>query len=129
MINDPIADMLTRIRNAIQQKHRFVDVNRSKLILTLLSVLKETGFICNYVENPEERQIRVFLKYKENRESLINGLKRESTPGRRYYVNWKRIPIVRRGIGTAIVSTSKGVLSGTEARKQKIGGELICTVW
>jgi small subunit ribosomal protein S8 len=129
MLNDPIADMLTRMRNANLQKHRYVDVRKSKMIQAILSVLKEEGFVKEFQMLEEEPMIRVYLKFDEDREPLLKGMKRVSTPGRRIYVKWPEVPLIRRGIGIAIVSTSKGIKSGFDARKEKVGGELICTVW
>lgn len=129
MLTDPIADMLTRIRNAMQRKHRFVDINSSRLNSAILNVLKEEGFIQDSIVNKELRKTRVFLKYDSNRESLINGLKRVSSPGRRVYVKAEDVPILRGGLGATVVSTSRGVMSGRKARREKVGGELICSVW
>ncbi len=129
MLNDPIADMLTRMRNANLQKHRYVDVRKSMMIKSILSVMKEAGFIKEFQDLTEEPMIRVYLKFDEGREPLIKGMRRVSSPGRRVYVKWLEVPVIRRGIGMAIVSTSKGVKNGFDARKEKVGGELICTVW
>ncbi len=129
MLNDPIADMLTRVRNAAQQKHRYVDVRLSKMIIFILKVLEEEGFINGHVINDEKRIVRVYLKYDKGRESLIQGLKRISKPGKRMYVKWSDVPIIRRGLGLSVVSTSKGIMNGTEARKQHMGGELLCSIW
>jgi len=129
MLNDPIADMLTRVRNAIQQRHKYVDVTLSRMIVTILAVLKEGGFVKATVLNEEKRLVRVYLSYDTDRESAIQGLKRVSKPGRRIYVGWPDVPVIRRGLGLSIVSTSKGVMSGARARKEKIGGELICCIW
>lgn len=129
MINDPIADMLTRIRNAALQKHRYVNVRTSKLITSLLSVMKETGFILDFEHNESERETRVFLRYHLNKFSLIKGLKRISSPGRRIYIGWEDVPVVQNGLGLALVSTSKGIMSGQKARNQKVGGEFMCTIW
>lgn len=129
MLNDPIADMLTRIRNATQQKHRYVDIRKSKMATAILAVLKEAGFIADFVANDEERLIRVFLRYGENRTCMISGLTRISKPGRRIYVGWPDVPVIQKGIGLSIISTSKGIMSGRRARNEKIGGELICTIW
>ncbi len=129
MLNDPIADMLTRIRNAIQQRHKYVDVSLSRMIVTILAVLKEGGFVKATSVNQDKRLVRVYLSYDSERESAIQGLKRVSKPGRRMYVGWPDVPVIRRGLGLSIVSTSKGVMSGTRARKEKIGGELICCIW
>ncbi len=129
MLNDPVADMLTRIRNAVQQKHRYVDISLSKHNIAILGVLKEAGFIEHFTAHREERVIRVMLKYTELRESIIQGLRRLSSPGKRTYVGWLDVPIVQRGLGISVVSTSKGVMNGQHARHHKLGGELICTVW
>ena len=129
MLNDPIADMLTRIRNASLRKHRYVDVRSSKLIESILSVMKEFGFIQDIVVNQETKEIRVFLRYHMNRHALIRGLKRVSSPGRRAYVGWEEIPVIQNGLGLAVVSTSKGVMSGQKAKEAKLGGEFMCTVW
>ena len=95
MINDPIADMLTRIRNAALQKHRYVNVRTSKLITALLSVMKETGFVLDFANDENGRETRVFLRYHLNKFSLIQGLKRISSPGRRIYVGWQDVPVVQ----------------------------------
>ena len=129
MLNDPIADMLTRMRNANLQKHRYVDVRKSKMIEAILLVLQESGFIKEFQLVPEEGMIRVYLKFDEERAPIIKGLQRVSSPGRRVYVKSLDVPIVRRGIGMVVVSTSKGIMSGFQARKEKVGGELICTIW
>ena len=129
MINDPIADMLTRIRNAALQKHRYVDVRASKLITSLLSVMKESGFVLDFAKNENGREIRVFLRYHLNKFSLIQGLKRVSSPGRRIYIGWEDVPVVQNGLGLALVSTSKGIMSGQKARNEKVGGEFMCTIW
>lgn len=129
MLNDPIADMLTRIRNAALQKHRYVDVRSSKLITSLLSVMKECGFVHEFVFNEEERETRVFLRYHLNKHSLIKGLKRVSSPGRRIYVGWQDVPVIQNGLGLALISTSQGVMSGQKAKDKKVGGEFMCTIW
>lgn len=129
MINDPIADMLTRIRNAALQKHRYVNVRTSKLITALLSVMKETGFVLDFVNDENGRETRVFLRYHLNKFSLIQGLKRVSSPGRRIYVGWQDVPVVQNGLGLALVSTSKGIMSGQKAKNEKVGGEFMCTIW
>jgi small subunit ribosomal protein S8 len=129
MIHDPIADMLTRIRNAIAREHRFVHVVYSKINLNILKVLEEAGFIERLLVNAEGRLIRVYLKYAADRSPVINEIKRVSSPGRRRYVGAENLPIIRRGLGKTVVSTSKGVMCADKARKEKIGGELICSVW
>lgn len=129
MLNDTIADMLTRIRNAIKMKHRYVDVFASKMNIAILAVIKESGFVANYLVNDELKMIRIYLKYDRERDSLITDLKRISSPGRRVYVKWAEVPVIRRGLGLSIVSTSRGVMSGAKARKEKVGGELVCCLW
>lgn len=129
MIHDPIADMLTRMRNAIARKHRFVHVLYSKVNINILNVLVEAGFIERILINNEQRLIRVYLKYTSDRRPMITKLKRESSPGRRRYVGATDVPVIRMGLGTAIISTSKGIMSSKNARKENVGGELVCSVW
>ncbi len=128
-LSDPIADLLTRIRNAAQAKHRYVDVNLSKMKRSIVEIMKEAGFVESFLVNEEQRKMRVFLRYNKKRESVIHDLKRESKPGIRKYVGCDEIPNIMLGLGLSIVSTPKGVLSGLEAKKAKVGGELICTIW
>jgi len=125
---DTIADLLTRIRNGKDAKHKYVDVNLSKLNQAIVGVMKSKGFIANYLINEKKRQMRVFLKYRA-RESLIHGLKRMSKPGLRSYVKYQNIPRVFSGLGIAILSTPSGVIDGGQARTLKVGGELLCIVW
>ncbi len=129
--SDPIADMLTRIRNAIQAGHRRVTVKRSKVCLGIAEVLKREGYIEDYdsIDDTNQGIIRIHLKYGERGERVIQNLRRESKPGRRVYCGVEEIPRVLDGLGIAIVSTSRGVLSDREARRQNVGGELLCTVW
>jgi small subunit ribosomal protein S8 len=128
---DPIADMLTRIRNASSARHEKVLVPASRLKLRIAEVLKEEGFIKDYVRHEDGVQgaITILLKYTPERDPAITDIKRVSRPGLRRYVPTDEIPRVLNGMGIAILSTSKGVLVDREARKQKVGGELICTVW
>ncbi len=128
---DPIADMLTRIRNASSARHEKVIVPRSRLKIRIAEVLKEEGFIKDFVvhEDPPQGAITILLKYSADREPAISDIKRISKPGLRRYVPTDAIPRILNGMGIAILSTSKGVLVDREARKQKVGGELICTVW
>ena len=128
-IHDPISDLLTRIRNAKMAEHRFVDLNLSKMILNIVKVLKEQGFIENYLVDDQKRKIRVFFKFAGKREPTIQGLKRVSTPGLKRYVGYKDIPRVLSGMGIAILSTPQGIIEGEAARKLKVGGELLCVVW
>jgi small subunit ribosomal protein S8 len=130
-LTDPIADMLTRIRNASSARHEKCVVPRSRLKIRIAEVLKEEGFIKDYVVHEEGPQgaITILLKYSADREPAISDIKRVSKPGLRRYVPTDSIPRILNGMGIAILSTSKGVLVDREARKQKVGGELICTVW
>lgn len=131
-LSDPIADFLTRIRNAIKAEHRYVDVSWSKVKQNIAEILKNQGFVENYLVQRDENQrgtMRVFLKYAEGRQPVIQGLKRVSKPGLRQYVGYEQIPSFRGGMGLSIVSTSQGVMAGIEAKKRKIGGELLCLVW
>lgn len=132
-MTDPIADMLTRIRNGIQAHHERVEMPNSKLKVEVARILKYYGFISNYkVVNEEGRPqatLRVYLKYSDNGEPVIHGIERISRPGRRVYRGKEDIPQVLGGLGLAIVSTSKGVLSGSEAARTGIGGEVLCQVW
>jgi small subunit ribosomal protein S8 len=128
---DPIGDMLTRIRNASSARHEKVLVPRSRLKIRIAEVLKEEGFIKDFLVHHDGPQgaITILLKYSADREPAISDIKRVSRPGLRRYVPTDSIPRVLNGMGIAILSTSKGVLADREARKQKVGGELICTVW
>ncbi len=130
-ISDPIADMLTRIRNALMAKHDFVLVPASRMKLSIARILKEDGFISNYevLRSKPHRAIKIHLKYGEKNQPVITGLERSSRPGLRVYVNSKEIPRVYGGLGIAIVSTSKGVVTGQQAWRQGLGGELLCFVW
>jgi small subunit ribosomal protein S8 len=128
---DPVGDMLTRIRNASSARHEKCLVPRSRLKIRIAEVLKEEGFIKDYLvhEDGPQGAITILLKYSADREPAISDIKRVSKPGLRRYVPTDSIPRVLNGMGIAILSTSKGVLVDREARKQKVGGELICTVW
>jgi small subunit ribosomal protein S8 len=128
-LHDPISDLLTRIRNGKLARHRFVDLNLSRTMLSIVKVLKEQGMVESFLVNDEQRKMRVFLKYSDKRESVIHGLKRVSSPGLRRYVGYKRIPKVLSGMGIAILSTPKGIIDGETARKLQVGGELLCLVW
>jgi len=130
-ISDPIADMLTRIRNAIMAKHDFVLVPASRMKLSIARILKEEGFISDYevLRSKPHRAIKIYLKYSDKNEPVISGLERASKPGLRLYVAKKEIPRVYGGLGIAIVSTPKGVMTGQQAWRQRIGGELLCYVW
>lgn len=130
-MTDPIADMLTRIRNANMRAKESVDVPRSNAKCEMARVLKAEGFIKDYKEIEDNRQgvIRVYLKYGNQKERVIRQLKRESKPGRRLYMGVDDLGKVMGGVGVAIVSTPKGIMSDRECRKAKVGGEIICTVW
>lgn len=130
-VTDPIADMLTRIRNAIMVFHEKVDIPHSKEKEAILKILKEEGYILNYKEivNGNKKNLRVYLKYGEKREKVIRGLKRISKPGRRVYSNVVDIPKVLGGLGLAVISTSRGIITDRQARKENIGGEILCYVW
>jgi small subunit ribosomal protein S8 len=134
MMTDPIADMLTRIRNALQAGHTSVVFPSSNLKLSIVRILKDEGFIRNYDVIPERPQprIRVWLKYvgeRKSRKSVITGLKRVSKPGRRIYAGKDEIPWVLSGVGISVLSTSKGIVTGRQARELGVGGEVICYVW
>ena len=131
-MTDPIADMLTRIRNACTSKHRRVDMPTSKMKVEIARILKEANFINDFrtLETEEGRQVlRVVLKYAQGGQSVIRDLKRVSTPGLRKYVGVTEIPRVRNGLGMAILSTSKGLMSDREARQANVGGELVAVVY
>lgn len=130
-VSDPVADMLTKIRNAGTAKHEKVDIPTSKLKLEIVKILKTEGYIKNFKKINQDGQntIRVFLKYDEGSIPVIHGIEKVSTPGRRVYSGYKTIPRVYNGYGTLILSTSIGVTTGKKAVEKKIGGEIICTVW
>ena len=131
-MSDPIADMLTRIRNANTAKHDTVDVPASKMKLAIANILVDEGYIAKYdlVEDGAFKTIHITLKYgADKNEKVISGLKRISTPGLRVYANTEDIPKVLGGLGTAIISTNKGVVTDKEARKLGVGGEVLCFVW
>ena len=132
MTNDPIADMLTRIRNANTAKHDTVDVPASKIKLAIADILVEEGYIAKYdiVEDGNFKTIRITLKYGvDKNEKVISGLKRISKPGLRVYASSEELPRVLGGLGTAIISTNQGVITDKEPRKLQIGGEVLCFVW
>jgi small subunit ribosomal protein S8 len=131
-VSDPIADFLTRIRNATKAQHRYVDITWSKIKQHLAEILKSQGFIENYLVRMDEGQrgtIRLFLKYANGRRPVIQGIRRISKPGLRKYVGHEDIPHFYGKMGLSIVSTSQGVMAGDEANKRGIGGELLCLVW
>lgn len=129
-VTDTVADLLTRIRNAKDAKHKYADVSFSKMNTSIIEVMKEKGYVKNYLVSEKKHQIRVFLNYsKGTRDSVIHGLKRVSKPSVRSYVGYKDIPRVFSGLGIAILSTPSGILEGEKAREMKTGGELLCLVW
>ncbi len=130
-VSDPIADMLTRTRNAIIARHDFVPVPSSRMKLAIAKILKEEGFITDYevLRGKPHRTIKLHLKYDDKNQPFISGLKRVSKPGLRVYVGQKEIPRVYGGLGVAIVSTAKGVMTGQKAWRSGVGGELLCYVW
>jgi small subunit ribosomal protein S8 len=133
MITDPISDMLTRMRNAIGARHTKVDVPASRLKIEVARILKEEGYITNYSiktsEGSHARTLRIFLRYGPKGESVISQLKRVSRPSLRVYVGSDEVPKVLGGLGVNILSTSQGVMTGKNARKAKVGGELLCSVY
>ncbi len=131
MTTDPIADLLTRIRNASRAKHPRVDLPSSKLKVEVARILKEEGYLANFkvVEEKGKKTLRVFLRYTPERRSVITDLKRISRPGSRRYVGKADIRQVVGGLGISIVSTPRGLMTGQTARKEGIGGELLCEVW
>lgn len=130
MTVDPISDMLTSIRNGVKARLVSVATPASKIKTEIARVLKESGYIADYsTTDAFPRSLEITLKYTDKAESAIRGIKRESKPGLRRYVGVQGIPAVLGGMGLAVISTSKGVMSGAEAKKCKLGGELVCTVW
>ncbi len=131
MNTDPIADMLTRIRNALVPRHDFVDVPSSKLKLSLAETLKREGYIRDYetLQEGVRRTVRIHLAYTDSRKPVITGIQRVSKPGLRVHVQKREVPRVYGGLGVAIISTSNGLLTGSEARRRGLGGEVICYVW
>ena len=130
-ISDPIADMLTRIRNAIMARHDSVLIPASRMKLSIARILKDEGFINDYevLRSKPHRVIKIYLKYSDKNQPVLSGLERVSKPGLRVYFQQKEIPRVYGGLGIAIVSTPKGVMTGQQAWRQEVGGELLCYVW
>ena len=130
-VSDPIADFLTCVRNGIRAKHRKVDVSASKVKTEIAKVLLRERFINNFkvIEDTKQGVLRVYLKYSGDDGSVITGIRRVSTPGRRVYVRKEGVPRVMGGLGTSIVSTSRGMMTDREAREAGLGGELVCQVW
>ncbi|MBI1845740.1 MAG: 30S ribosomal protein S8 [Candidatus Rokubacteria bacterium] len=131
MRSDPVADMLTRVRNASRAEHEKCDIPSSGLKVRIAELLKSEGFIKNFrvLEDSKQNTLRVYLKYGAGNEKMISGLVRVSTPGRRVYVGHANLPSILGGMGVALLSTSRGVVTDREARKQKIGGEVLAYVW
>jgi len=131
MTSDPIADMLTRVRNAILARHAKVDVPASKLKIEIARILKDQGYILNYklAEEGSQKNIRIYLKYTTASQPVISRLERVSKPGCRVYVGKTEIPRVLGGLGINILTTPQGVMTGSEARKAGVGGEVLCQIW
>jgi small subunit ribosomal protein S8 len=129
--SDPIADMLTRVRNAVTARHQKVDVPASKLKMEMARILKEEGFILNYkmAEDGAQKTIRLYLKYTAQNQPAISRIERVSRPGCRVYVGSKDIPRVLGGLGVNILTTPRGLMTGRDARKENVGGELLCQIW
>ncbi len=129
--SDPIADMLTRVRNALQARHPKVDVPASQLKLDIARILKEEGYIANFkiAEDGAKRSIRIYLKYTNGNVPVISNIERVSRPGCRVYVGSREVPPVLGGLGINILTTPRGVMTGSAARKENVGGELLCRVW
>ena len=130
-VTDPIADMLTRIRNASMARHTKADVPSSKMKVSVAGILRNEGYIKNYkvIKGRGHGVLRIYLKYDGSKQGVIAGLKRLSKPGCRIYVKKEKIPRVLNGMGITVLSTSKGILADRDARKENVGGELLCSVW
>jgi small subunit ribosomal protein S8 len=131
MISDPIADMLTRVRNALQARHPKVDVPASRLKMDIARILREEGYILNYkmVEDGARKSIRIYLKYTPGNLPVISHIERVSRPGCRVYVGSQEVPRVLGGMGVNIMTTPRGVMTGSAARKEGVGGEVLCQIW
>ena len=130
-VSDPLADMLTKIRNASNARFDKVDISNSKLKLEIVKILKNEGFVKNFKKMSQDGDalIRIFLKYDDKMKPIIHGISRVSTPGRRIYSGYKKMPRIYNGYGTLIVSTSAGVTTGKKAAEKRVGGEILCSVW
>ncbi len=130
-ITDPIADMLTRIRNANNQRHVSVDIPASNMKKAIAKILLDEGYVKNveYIDDATQGVIRVTLKYAENKQKVLTGLKRVSKPGLRIYASCEELPRVLKGLGIAIISTSKGIMTDKEARRSNVGGEVLAFIW
>lgn len=131
VMTDPIADFLTRIRNGNMVMHETVEVPSSKVKLSIADIMKQEGYIkeYEYIEDDKQGVIRIYLKYGPNKEKVITGMKRISKPGLRVYVKKDEVPRVLGGLGTAVISTSRGLMTDKRARKEGLGGEVICYIW
>ena len=131
MTSDPIADMLTRVRNALMARHPKVDVPASKLKTEIARILKEEGYIANYkvAEEGVKKVIKIYLKYAPDNSPVISGIERVSRPGCRNYAGKSEIPMVQGGLGISILTTARGVMTGRDAHKEHLGGEILCRVW
>ena len=127
--NDPIAQLLTHIRNAQGAQHIYVDLDLSKMRTAIVELLHKQGYISKFLVDPENNRMRIFLKYNQKREPVIQGLKRISSPGLRRYAGYRDVPRVKNGIGMAILSTPKGIMNDKTAREMKLGGEILCYIW
>lgn len=129
--SDPVADMLTKVRNAANARHEKVDIPASKLKLEIVKIMKTEGYVKNFKKVQEDGHsvIRIILKYDDSNNPVIHGAKKISTPGRRVYSGYKDLPRVFNGYGTIIVSTSAGITTGKKATEKQVGGELICSIW
>lgn len=130
-ITDPIADMLTRIRNANNSRHTTVDIPASNMKKAIAKILLDEGYVKNieYIDDSTQGVIRITLKYAENKQKVLTGLKRVSKPGLRIYASKEELPRVLKGLGIAIISTSKGIMTDKEARRQNVGGEVLAFIW
>jgi small subunit ribosomal protein S8 len=131
MLSDPIADMLTRVRNAIRARHPKVDVPASKLKVEIARILKEEGYIANFkvAEEGVKKTIKIYLKYGPDNQPIISEIERVSRPGCRVYVGREEIPRVLGGLGINILTTARGVMTGRDAHREKVGGEILCRIW
>jgi small subunit ribosomal protein S8 len=130
-VSDPIADMLTKIRNAVNARFEKVDIITSKMKLEIVKILKNEGYIKNFKKHQEDGKnyIRIFLKYDDKMNPVIHGVERLSTPGRRFYVGCENMPRIFNGYGVLLISTSQGITTGKKAFDKRMGGELICSIW
>lgn len=131
VMTDPVADFLTRVRNANMVNHEKVEIPASRVKKAIADIFKTEGYIkdCEFIDDGKQGIIRVYLKYGSNKEKVITGLKRISKPGLRVYAKKEEVPRVLGGLGTAIISTSKGIMTDKDARKQALGGEVVCYIW